>query len=410
MNKIKYINRWLLASVAVFLILLSACNEKEDGLHAPVITEIRNYAPSPNDTLVQSIQPGQWVVLTGRNLARASQILFNGESAVLNNGLFSDKFAVVQVPEVIPFPLVPEELLNTVQVITDQGMTTYSLNISAPAPTITRVSNENANVGDVVTVYGTNLFLLNRLSFGGLDVLEYTSSSDGTFISFVLEELSGSGPVIAENNSGKYTTAFNVNDPTGTLCNFDDINTFAWGASIEDNNPLFPSNRGKFAVLQNNGLNPGNFSWWEGGRSINTDPVQWIPEADLSDAVSEYAFKFEINVPGDWEGTTLLILKDFNWGYVARYEPWRISSSRTSPYTTEGNWVTVTIPFTEFRNKPQGGKDGAGETVPSLRTLLGDSGNGALNIFSVNDSSDPASAMNIAFDNIRVVKIINAGE
>ncbi|MFD2034677.1 glycan-binding surface protein [Belliella marina] len=412
MKKIIYIhiNRLMLACAAVILILFSACVEKEDGLFHPVITEIRNYAPAPNDTLIQSLQPGQWVVLTGRNLTGATDILFNGVSAVVNNGLFSDNYAVVQVPGVIPFPLVPTELLNTVRYITNKGLTTYSFEISAPAPAITRISNENANAGDSVVVFGSNLFMLNKFSFAGTEITEYKSSPDGTFVSFKMPEITGSGPVVVENNTGGYSTPFNVNDPTGTLCNFDDVNTFGWGANIVNNNPLYPSSRGNFAVLQNNGLNAGNSSWWEGGRSMNTNPVQWIPQASLSDAVSEYVFKFEINVPGEWNGATLLVLKDFNWGYVARYEPWRISSSRTSPFTTEGNWITVTIPFSEFRNKPQGGKDGTGLSIASLKDLLGDSGNGSLSIFIINDSSEATAAMNIAIDNLRVVKVIEPEE
>jgi hypothetical protein len=400
----KYMNRLLLACAAVMMTLMFAC-EKEDVMPAPVITEIRNYAPSPNDTLVQSLQPGQWVVLTGYNLTGATQILFNGIPATVNNGLFSDKHAVVQVPEVIPFPLVPAELLNTVQYVTNLGLTTYSFNISAPAPTITSISNENANIGDVVFVYGTNLFLLTKLSFAGTEITEYSSSPDGTFVSFILPELTGSGPVVAENNTGGYSTPFNVNDVTGMLCNFDDVNTFSWGASTSNSDATFPGNRGYYAILQNNGLNAGNFSWWEGGRSINTNGVQWVPEDKLNDPIGNYAFKFEINVPGQWNGTSLFILRDFNWSYVARYEPWSLENNRTAPFTTDGNWVTVTIPFSEFRNKPDGGKDGTGLSAGSLKDLLGDSGSGGVNIFTVNDSSEPAAAMNIAIDNIRVVRI-----
>lgn len=399
MKKIIIENRILQLCCILVTMLLVACEEKDDM--APVITEVRNYAPSPDDSIVQSIQPGQWVVLTGHNLTGAMQILFNGVSADFNSSLFSDTYAVVQVPEVISFPLVPAETLNTIQYVTNQGSTIFSLDISAPAPTITSISNENANVGDLVYIYGTNLFLLTKLTYAGTEITEYSSSSDGTFVSFMLSELNGSGPVVVENKTGRYSTVFNVNEPD-VLCNFDDVNTMSWGTGTSDNSTTFPGNRGWYANLKNDGLSAGNFSWWEGG--INTNSVQWVPVDSLSVPVDEYAVKFEINVPEKWSGTSLFILKDYNWTYVARFEPWDLGNGETTPISTNGYWTTVTISFSEFRTKADD-KDGTGVSADSLTDLLGANGSGSFHVFTINDSDEPTDAMNIAIDNIRVVKI-----
>jgi hypothetical protein len=387
-------------------LLLVAC--QKDDMNAPVLTGVRNYAPSPNDTVLQSLQPGQWVTLTGHNLSGAKQIIINGVSVSFNNSLFSSTYAVVQVPWVIPFPIIPEEMQNKITYVTDAGSTTFDFDVSAPAPTITGVSNEYANAGDEVFIFGTNLFLLTNLTFAGTEITEYTSSNDGTYVSFTLPEINGSiGPVVVGNKSGGDTTVFNINDTTGILCNFDDVNTMSWGTGTSNSSTDFPGNRGWFAELKNDGLNSGNFAWWEGGRSINTNAVQWLPVSagdSLRDPVNDYALKFEINIPEEWQGTSLFIVKDYNWNYVARFEPWSLGNNKTTPISTEGTWATVTIPLSQFRTKADG-KDGTGLPASSLKALLGNSANGSVNIFTVNDASNPAPALDIAVDNIRVVKI-----
>lgn len=394
-------NRILQLCCILVTLLLIACDPNDEN--PPVLTGVRNYAPSPNDSVLQSLQPGQWVILTGHNLSGATRIVINGVPTNFNNSLFSDTYAVIQVPAVIPFPIIPAEMHNKITYVTNGGSTTFSFDIVAPAPTITGISNENANVGDIVRINGTNLFLLTKLSFAGTEITEYSSSPDGTYVSFVLPALNGSGPVVVENKTGGSSTVFNVNDP-GVLCNFDDVNTLDWGPSTDNSSTTFPSNRGYYAILKNDGLSAGNWSWWEGGRSINTKAVQWLPSERLSDPLDQYALKFEINIPQKWNGTSLFILKDYNWTYVVRFEPWNLGNDKTAPVSTNGNWTTLTIPLSQFLTKANG-KDGTGVPATSLKALLGDSGNGSLNMFTVNDSGKPVPALNIAIDNIRVVKI-----
>ena len=74
--------------MAVIFILFSACEEDMEG--PPVITEIRNYAETPNDTTVQTLSTGQWVVLMGKNLLGVSEVYFGGIPATLNNTFFTD--------------------------------------------------------------------------------------------------------------------------------------------------------------------------------------------------------------------------------------------------------------------------------------------------------------------------------
>lgn len=404
MNKViinrHYRSLLFLALAMAFAWMQSGC-KKEVTKGAPVITSVRNYAAAPADTLVNDITTGQWVVLIGHNLKNAVQISFNGIPASINSAMFSDTSATVLVPAVIPFPSVSAENLNTIRYITREGATTFTFGIVAPPPTITAVSNENANEGDSVYIHGLNLFFIKEITFAGTPVTSYAAADDGTFIGFVLPPLTQSGPVVVNTKSGMVSTPFNVNDATtGVLCDFDKINTFSWGTGTDNSSVNFPGNRGNYAVLINGILPAGDGTWWDWQRSINTNDVQWVPVDSLSLPLDEYALKFEISVPDAWSGTSIYIIKGFAFDYMARYEPWQGTNGTVSPFITRG-WRTVTIPLSRFRSN-----DGKGSAAASLTALLGSSGNGAVNIQTKNFSASPsASGLRAAIDNIRVVKI-----
>jgi hypothetical protein len=392
----KLIHRVLFSCMALILIFSPACKKETNP---PVINEIRNYTTAPGDSILQSLIPGQWVVISGENLSNVVQISFDGIPATINNALYSDNSVVVQVPSVIPFPSVVPDDFNIIEYITEKGSTKYTFNIIAPAPTISGVSNENPNKGDIVYIFGSNLFLIKNFIFAGTTITDYTESVDGTFVRFVLPELTQSGPVSITTPSGNATTVYNVNDETtGVLCNFDNINTLSWGCGTDNSSTKFPGNRGYYAILDPGVINSGDGSWWNGGRGINTNDVQWVPADSLNVPVDEYAFKFEINVPNAWKDISIFVLKAYSWTYLACFEPWKQANGTSSPYKTDG-WRTVTIPLSEFRTN-----DGKGDAITNLKQFLGDTGNGSLHIHTMNKSSSAASFYG-AIDNIRVVKI-----
>ena len=420
MNNIKYIDMkkllnnhfgfMLSLGIILTIALFTSCNNDDDVSNtsgrAPVITEVRMYAESPGDSIVSGALPGDWIVVTGENLKNAISISVYGVSVDFNHGLFSDTYAAIQIPSVIPFPSIPEDQVNKIIYKTKTGSVVFPFSVVPGPPSITSIPNENPAEGDVVTIYGTNLFLTNELLFGGTEITEFTETDSGTSISFVMPNNGISGPLSLTTESGTFSTVFNVsNYQTDVLCNFDDVNTYAWGTGLSNDSVEFPGNHGYFPVFDTPELAPGDGAWWGSGRSINTNSMQWVPEADLGLDVSQFALKFELNVPGEYNGTSILILKDYNWdNYTLRYEPWKVSETETADFTTEGKWVTVTIPLTEFRKKAVGGMDGTGESASTLTQLLGESGSGQMLIYTINNGSGPTGFRG-AIDNIRIVRI-----
>lgn len=507
------VHRLLFYCLAATLLLMWAC--EKDTINPPVITGVKNYAASPNDTAVHTIQAGQWVVLVGRNLSGVTQVYFGSIPATINTTYFTDQHIVVQLPS-IPFPSVSAEELNIVTAVSEGGSATFNINITGEPiishvrksgassnndivnvlypgdqinivgynlknateisfqgvvadltkvvytdtsaivqvpvdfsgsdatkantityrtmigegtfpikivgpPVVLSVSYEIPRQGDQVYLYGYNFISIQSLTFAGETISSYEVSADETSIGFIAPALTQSGPVVVTTLGGTYTTAYKVNDVNyingggiGIIANMEWGDYFGyawWGGGIlnsSDPNSGWPSYNADFGVglgmyieLKSNILDGGA---GDDGNAIRINDAAWVPTENLNDPGTSWALKFEINVAKPWKGGTICI-KSTNGNYMARYEPWQISSSKTISYTTKG-WQTVTIPLSEFRAKDANLGDGKGLSITKVSDLLDTaSGKGNLLLYLHNyGTAATATAFDAAFDNFRVVK------
>jgi len=220
MKKIIY-NRicFLLFCCIAAVLGLSACEEKDDTSAPPVITEIRNYAASPGDSLVNTLKAGQWVVVLGKNLGEISQVSFGSRPANINPTLITDQSIVVQVPS-IPFDSVAREKVNIVTVVNSAGSTSFTINITGP-PIISHVRNYAAAPKDTVTsvivpgqtinIVGYNIKNALRIAFQGVAAdLKAAIYTDSSVIVKVPGNFSGADPLLA--NKITYGTAVDTID------------------------------------------------------------------------------------------------------------------------------------------------------------------------------------------------------
>jgi len=488
MKKKSYLSLFFLPLLFMIVALSPACKKNNDGSGAPpVISAIKNYVASPNDTVLHSaVASGQWVVITGQNLANATQIYFDGVPATINTALFASGSAVVKIPA-IQFSTIDTTKLYTVKYVTTAGSTTFafklgpaapgvtaisnvfaapgdsvhiyganlvlvqrfvyggtpitsfkssldgtSLNFVMPAttptdqilivakagtvnirivatPTITWISNENASQGDSVFVYGTYLKNIQSLSFAGTPITSFKETSDGSSVRFVLPALSKSGPVSVTTKFGATATVYNVNDvATGRISDWEWGGNFNWqwwgGSYYTSGSSDFPGNSSQYMVLKTGVLAAGEGNTYS-SYAIRMNGAQWVPTANINEPVSNWAFKFEVNVSKPWNGDTIDILSGIDSSPIARWEPWQKDAATTAPYSTKG-WITVTIPLSSFR-KPDGTLgEGKGESISKLADLVTASGNTSCFVYIHNYSaSSTATGFYGAFDNFRVVKI-----
>ena len=187
MNKILN-QRFYILSLFIIMIaaLLSACKKDISDDAPPVISEIRSYEASPNDTILNSLEAnGQWVVISGQNLKNAIEIRFNGVRASFNGTLFAENSAVVQIPTIL-FSTIDTTKLYTIEYTTTGGSTTFAFKLGPGAPTISAISNVFANPGDSVFLYGANLVLVESFSYAGTTITSFKSNLDGTSLGFLM--------------------------------------------------------------------------------------------------------------------------------------------------------------------------------------------------------------------------------
>lgn len=396
-------------SILLFILMIAGFTSCKKDLSAPPsITRVRANFPNPNDSTLSSAGPGQWIVIVGSNLASTREIYFNGYAGAFNNGIFSDTSMVVQIPADMPFATLDQSKLNTIRVVNGSGEITYSFPIKPDAPVITSMSNEMAVAGETVTIYGNNFFYIDKVVFPGNIAVTTgitTNNAGNTLTVTVPAGITTSGTISIVNRYGTGTSVLLFNDmTTGVIHNWDNVSNYSWGAGSSNSSATYPNNRGYYGTMNSSALNSGDFGWWNGNRSLNTNSGQWVPVANLSETLDKFAVKFEINVTSAWKGASIYILKDYSWTYVARYEPW-LNNGAATDFTTNG-WQTVVVPLSKFKKKANG-LDGTGDPAASLTTLLGANGTGSIHFFLVNSGTATSTDIATGIDNIRVVRISN---
>ena len=312
----------------------------------------------------------------------------------------------------------PAPTSGDVVVTTRSGTVVFKI---VATPTITAISNENANTGDSVYVYGTYLKSIQSFTFSGATITSFVTSSDGSFVAFELPSLSQSGPASITTAFGSVTTVYDVYNAynvkwaggatTGILANMEWGDAFGWqwwggsrlsvvsnGGWITDC-PEMTGNTGMFISIKDNALAAG-----ASGSEIPIGGALWMPAANLADPVGNWALKFEVNIPSSWNGGSIRIQTGFTNAYTALYEPWQISPSTSSAYSTNG-WRTVTIPLSRFLSTDATLGEGRGTPVSSLSNLLGPDKTGCNVRFKNYAASATSTGFYGGFDNFRVVKI-----
>ena len=161
------------------------------GPGAPVITAISNVFANPGDS----------VFLYGTNLVLVESLNYAGNAIAKTVSNLDGTALGFLMPAQTP--------TDQVLLITKGGTDTFKI---VATPTITGVSNENANTGDSVYVYGTYLKTIQTFTFSGVTITSFVTSSDASFVGFELPSLSQSGPASITTAYGTATTVYDVNN------------------------------------------------------------------------------------------------------------------------------------------------------------------------------------------------------
>ena len=396
----KIFSSLLLASAVAFSFSLQSCKDQPDEFKStggtPSIDYIRPAKASAKDSLLVQAYPQATICLVGSNLTSIKEMYFNDKKAILNTSFITDHTLIVQVPSDIP-DLVTDKIYMT----TDDGdKLTYDFHVVIPAPTVASMSCEYAVPGSIATIYGSyfvddpNVPLTVTFPDGQVATIKDINSSRSA-ITIEVPNCTTEGQITVKSIYGTTNSAFRYLDSRGMLFDFDTPNiatnvvlgNHGWHAQkIETDDTAISGNFLRLGdpsvTLDADGAwNDGNFSFeywpgnWQDPENYQGDGVRLTDLADFSD-YSNMSYKFEMLVPKDnpWASGAMQIIvggvekitngaagvKDidgktlaganntyFNNDVLPRgiYRPWEATGS----FDTAGEWITVTIPISEFK-------------------------------------------------------------
>lgn len=410
---IRYMNRLPLYLLILFTVCCAACSKDESTSSAPpVVTGVSLLDPTKTDSTFTGTLPGTLILITGQNLDGIVKIAFNGQAAYFNPTYNTSTHLIITIPDNAPTEATNPDVPNTIHIITSHGETSYSFTLEIPPPSIAAISNENALAGDSLIIYGSSLWLIDKIVFpGGREVTDFIADDAGTRVGMIMPALGddtgrlviqakygtavSDGP-LNDHQSGNVISNLTADGETGEKAIF---NWAYWGANRTTDATLFPGTRGGY--LQNifGGVGTDDGAWWNGNRSGNFNDVPMFTAAIMTEQASSYALKFEVSTKEPWTaGVNVLRFGD---NYAYRYMPW--SGAAGAKFETKGAWQTVTVPLSAFKTAADG-KEGTGAGAQTMGDLLKAGGVVAFGYRFITEDA-PVDVYNAAYDNFRIVKI-----
>lgn len=339
-----YKNIFLFGTGLLLAVLLGISCKKNDGpgYGVPTITRV---TATLDSTGIDSGSLAQWVTIFGANLSSAQSVSFNDQAVVYKTMYASDTSITVQIPRVIP-----QNITNTVKVVTKGGTATYNFTTLVPALVLNGMLNEYTAVGDTLVLTGQNFDLYDldtsatTLSFTGGSTVKVVAGS-ATQLKVIVPSDAQPGPVTLKGTAPlniSVTTSGWFHDNRNFL--FDMSNFTGWnGSSYLSSGPdPAPINGPYFKVAKS----------WQGGWAW--DPFASNNCAMPAELVSnpstyvKYALKFEMYTPSAAPSLPLKLYMCFNSGNFKEY--FYDAGNGSYPFSTGGKWQTFTVPLKSWGN------------------------------------------------------------
>lgn len=391
---------------------------------------------SNSDEYIEQAYMDEVVCLVGDNLCSVAEVWFNDIQAVLNTSYITDHTLLVSTPKTQA--TVQTDLIYLVNAAKDTVK--FPFKVLPPSPEVKSMSCEYAPVGSVVKIYGEYFIDLEYVEFQGSDArvdaanLQYKADE----ITLTIPDGATAGQIKVKTASGLSGSPFHYMDKRGIMFTFDEgLKPNGWNPADIISSPEdgISGNYIQFGDGMTKELAGDGGSWSEGsgGYSMPYWPGSWNTPENYSDAPRLYdvvdftnfanmAVKFEMKVSADtpWTSNAMQLIfapvtavtlgnagpdiygvevpganntyfhedLDLPRGY---YTPW----AATGSFDTASEWITVTVPFSEFTY----GWDGAASTGK-----LGPDSFASLLIFFHGGAGTSCKPI-IKVDNIRAVPI-----
>jgi len=381
--------------------------------HGTATYSFQLYLPPPVINSITFDNTGTVVYINGSNFQGLKKITFPvpGNDTALSytvNKTFTQIAA--EIPSGSPFN-------DSLRVYCTFGTGAFSY---PPPMAITSVSNENGTAGTTITVNGSNFVGIDKVIFPGniagtnLQINSVTQLTVEVPSGITIPDSLRLSGVLGSAASPQLYASYITHPSPGYLCTFDNqwgsdnggfvgwTGGYADAAATATN---YPGGTGASAVLLQSSpmsANAGPTSQGNAGL-LQLNDFPWVADKSLS--ISNYSVKCELYVKSSWSAGELWIAVGdwYGWSsFTARFAPWETAPG--NKYQPSG-WVTVTIPLTQFISGNQFWQT-SWNSSGAPASKFSDYPTTGIAFMIANDkaSAVPAKSINLAIDNVRIVK------
>lgn len=415
MNFLKYISSVLI----IFLIgtlLITSCAE-DDGVPlespdgAPEISYIRVTDPDASDSLLVSATLGSGIAIVGDNLGAIQEVWFNDRRAILTPSWVTNQTILVNVPSIAP-----TVITNKIYLVDGSGDTLkHDFEVAIPAPEVVGARNEWPQPGENLVISGDYLFAPVTVTFEGGVQGEVVSITQ-TQVEVTVPDGATEGPVTVATNFGEVQSSFHVWDSRNIVLDFDNKVGNGWRIGMTDN-VNGPIDDNYLVVGGNIGANerdegPGApqesskmMEYWGGNDPDRTENFYPL----YPNSYRDYVMKFEAKVV-TWYGGYLNFCLAPPDHANSNQEVWSNSINARAiwgpwaeiggEFTTDGQWITVVIPMTEFQYFIE--VPGAVEYAGGQQFV--ETAAGSLSTWMIGSPENDGNHIELYIDNIRFVQ------
>lgn len=413
-----YLAFCLLAGLAFF----TSCEDDDKSDSSPITVTSIHLSDADDevpDRTLNYVRLGYLIRIEGSGFTGMQKIYINGVSAYFNTTLMSDNSMIIKVPNDAPTVEATEDVRNTIRFVKKGTEYTYNFDVRSAAPSISRISHTMPQAGEKITIYGSGLYEISKVTFpGGVTVTEGIESDneEGTYcILKVPAGITEGGAILVEGSAGATYSPAYFNFKKGLLHNFDDVNNSSWGGGLISGNltdviPATgdgPKSQGIYRSFNKDKevipapAAKASFYWANSAvwPTILTNSV--IP---VTTETSKVAVQFDVYFEGAWNSGTIRMVIADGYGtdrYCMLYTPWLVNGKITE-FENPGSWYTVTLPFSNSA-------DFVDKTFESVLNAV----NGAsykqwgpwFDNIKIDDIEPEPTNVVVYFDNLRVVPL-----
>lgn len=398
------------------MLMIASCDEDGDGMNIetpngdPVIDYVRLSDPATSDSLLVSATLGTGIVIVGKNLGGTREVWFNDKQASVTPTWVTNKTVFASVPS-----FAPSKVTNILYLVdANKDTLRHNFVVAIPEPELYSAKNEWPRAGENLIINGDYFFEPVTVTFTGGVTGEVISVTQNR-VEVAIPEGAAEGPVTLATNFGETESTFHIWDRRNIVLNFDDKVANGWriGLREDGDGPI----DGKYLVVGGNiaknqrdegpgapAESPLTMEFWGGpaGRTENFYPL-------YPNSYREYVLKFEAKVDKWYGGHLNLCLSTPThagsnqeiWSNTlnarAIWAPWTATGEE---FTTNGEWITVVVPMTEFQYFM--GAPSNVEYTPGQKFI--ETAAGSFSTWLLGSAESSGNAVRFYIDNVRFVK------